>query len=292
MAIFETGTELEAGAVALPRRRRSVFGLGFWLALAWLGLISTLAASANLLPLADPARMDLMARRAAPSWEHPLGTDAFGRDLLSRIVFGARNSLAIGLIAPLVGVSAGGTLGVLAGYFRGPLEAITVGAGDVMLAFPPLILAMAVTAYLGQSVANLSAVLGLLTVPPAMRVARAATLAAAQREFVVAARALGARHTRILMRALVPQVIAPLAVLFLLAVAVIIVAEGALSFLGLGVPAPAPSWGGMIAEGSASLDIAPQIAFFPAGAMFLTVLAFNLLGDVLRGLTDPRRRTL
>jgi peptide/nickel transport system permease protein len=289
MAAFEAGAELEAGTTAAPSRRRRGLGIVFWLAVAWLGLIFGLAALANLLPLEDPTRMNLLARRALPSLAHLLGTDSFGRDLLSRLIFGARNSLTIGLIAPLAGLCVGGSLGLVAGYFRGRFEVITVGATDVLLAFPPLILALAVTAYLGQSVVNLTAILGLLTVPPATRVARAATLAVAQREFVVAARALGAGHRRILARALLPNVMTPLAVLFLLAVAVIIVAEGALSFLGLGVPAPAPSWGTMIAEGSTSLDIAPQIAFIPAAAMFLTVLAFNLLGDTLRALTDPRR---
>ena len=255
MAAFEAGAELEAGTTAAPSRRRRGLGIVFWLAVAWLGLIFGLAALANLLPLEDPTRMNLLARRALPSLAHLLGTDSFGRDLLSRLIFGARNSLTFGLIAPFVGLCVGGSLGLAAGYFRGRFEVITVGATDVLLAFPPLILALAV----------------------------------AQREFVVAARALGAGHRRILARALLPNVMAPLAVLFLLAVAVIIVAEGALSFLGLGVPAPAPSWGTMIAEGSTSLDIAPQIAFIPAAAMFLTVLAFNLLGDTLRALTDPRR---
>jgi peptide/nickel transport system permease protein len=284
MAALEPDADLEAGIDAA----RS-FGLGFWLAAAWLGVILLLALAANQLPLEDPAHMNLLARRAAPSLHHPLGTDSFGRDLLSRLIFGARSSLLIGLIAPLIGVSVGGALGLLAGYFRGRLEMVTVGVMDVLLAFPPLVLALAVTAYLGQSVANLTAILGLLTIPSATRVARASSLTITQREFVVAAQALGAGHPRILVRQVLPNVMGPLAVLFLLAVAVIIVAEGALSFLGLGVPAPAPSWGSMIAEGSASLDIAPQIAFVPAAAMFFTVLAFNRLGDTLRALSDPRR---
>jgi peptide/nickel transport system permease protein len=150
------------------------------------------------------------------------------------------------------------------------------------------VLALAITTYLGQSVLNITITLGILSIPALTRVARAATMTFAERDFVTAARALGAGHGRILMRELLPNIALPLIAFFLLAVAVIIVVEGALSFLGLGVPPPAPSWGGMIAEGRDSLDTAPSIAFLPAGTMFLTVLAFNMVGDRLRALTDPR----
>jgi peptide/nickel transport system permease protein len=182
----------------------------------------------------------------------------------------------------------GGALGMMAGYLGGRFEALTVGVVDVLLAFPPLVFALAVTAYLGQSVFNLTLVIGVLSIPAFTRVARATTLSLTQREFVVAARTLGATHTRILLRELLPNVALPLLAFFLLAVAVTIVVEGALSFLGLGVPPPAPSWGSMIGEGRESLDIAPWLAFLPAGSMFVTVLAFNIVGDTLRALTDPR----
>jgi peptide/nickel transport system permease protein len=285
-ALDAVGTLDAAGAVAW--RRRSL-GIVFWVAVAWIALVLLLALFAPLLPLADPAKMSLLARRAPPSAAHLLGTDALGRDLLARVIFGARSSLAIGLLAPLAATAAGGTLGLLAGYFRGWLATITVGASDVLLAFPPLVLALAVTAYLGQSVPNLILVLAVLTVPAVTRIARAGTLGVREREFVTAARALGASHARILLREILPNIALPLTAYFLVLVAVIITAEGILSFLGLGVPPPLPSWGSMIAEGRDSLDLAPQIAFIPAIAMFLTVLAFNLVGDRLRSLTDPRR---
>ena len=176
----------------------------------------------------------------------------------------------------------------VAGYFRGRFETFAVGGVDVLLAFPPLVFVLAVTAFAGQSVANITIVIGVLGIPAFTRVARAVTLTLSEREFVTAARALGATHSRILIRELLPNVALPLLAFFLLAVAVTIVVEGALSFLGLGVPPPTASWGSMIGEGRENLDIAPWLAFLPAGFMFLTVLAFNIVGDTLRALTDPR----
>src|SRR5262249_34278519 len=169
-----------------------------------------------------------------------------------------------------------------------------VGAGRLAVprASPPRVLALAVPAYLGQSILNLTCVLGVLGIPTYMRVARAATLTLSRREFVIAAEALGASHARILLRELLPNVFLPLLAFFLLGVAVTIVVEGSLSFLGLGVPPPISSWGSMIAEGRESLDVAPRLAFMPAIAMFLTVLSFNLVGDTLRALTDPRQGAL
>jgi peptide/nickel transport system permease protein len=272
--------------------RLSRFGLGFWLAVVFLAAIVVAAALASLLPLPSPTDMDMLEKRAPFSPSHWLGTDGLGRDELSRVIHGARISLVVGIFAPIIGLVLGGVLGMLAGYFRGRFESLVVGSMDVLLAFPPLILALAVTAYLGQSVFYLTCILGVLSVPAFMRVARAATLTLARREFVIAAQALGATHARILLRELLPNVMLPLFAFFLLAVAVIIVAEGALSFLGLGVPPPISSWGSMIGEGRQSLEVAPRLAFIPAIAMFLTVLSFNLVGDTLRALTDPRQGAL
>lgn len=288
MAALDAAAEMPL-AGELPTRRRRGFGPVFWLAIAWIALVVAAALLAGVLPLADPDHQALLARRAAPSATHLLGNDALGRDVLSRVIFGARASLEIGVLAPLIASLIGATIGALSGYFRGWFETLAIGATDVLLAFPPLVLALAIVAYLGQSVINVILVLATLTVPAVTRVARAATLAVREREFVTAARALGASHLRILLREILPNILPPLAAYFLVLVAVTIVAEGILSFLGLGVPPPQPSWGSMIADGRDSLDIAPHIAFIPAIAMFLTVLAFNLVGDGLRALTDPRR---
>ena len=268
------------------------FGVLFWLAAGWIGIIILAAALANVLPLPSPTDMDMLERRMPPSAAHWLGTDRLGRDMLSRLIHGGRISLTVGVLAPLIGLVVGGALGILAGYFRSHLETAVVGAVDVLLAFPPLVLALAMTAYLGQTVANLTYIIGVLSIPAFTRVARAATLSIAQREFILAARAMGATELRILVRELLPNVFLPLSAFFLLAVAVTIVVEGALSFLGLGVPPPAPSWGSMIGEGRETLEIAPRIAFLPAAFMFLTVLSFNVVGDTLRGITDPRQAAL
>jgi peptide/nickel transport system permease protein len=290
MATLELTIQEEFVVGSAPRTRK--FGLLFWMAIGWVSFVFALALLAPLLPLPSPTDMDMLGRRAPVSALHWLGTDALGRDELSRVIYGARISLTVGLLAPMIGLTIGGALGLLAGYFRGRLDTLAVGAMDVLLAFPPLILALAVTAYLGQSIVNLTFILGVLSVPAFMRVARASTLTLARREFVIAAQALGATHPRILLRELLPNVALPLAAFFLLGVAVIIVVEGALSFLGLGVPPPISSWGSMIGEGRDSLEIAPRLAFIPALAMFLTVLSFNLVGDTLRALTDPRQGTL
>ena len=286
MAVLEIEGDTALVSPARPRRRR-VNGL-LVAALAWIALIALAAILADVLPIMSPTDMDMLGKREPPSAEHLLGTDQLGRDMLSRLIYGARISLTVGLLAPVVGLVVGGALGMMAGYLGGRFEALTVGAVDVLLAFPPLVFALAVTAYLGPSVFNLTLVIGVLSIPAFTRVARATTLSLTQREFVVAARTLGATHARILLRELLPNVALPLLAFFLLVVAVTIVVEGALSFLGLGVPPPAPSWGSMIGEGRDSLDIAPWLAFLPAGFMFVTVLAFNIVGDTLRALTDPR----
>jgi peptide/nickel transport system permease protein len=285
MAALDVG--VDTAAVAPVRRKRRLGGL-FIAAIVWIAVVALGAIFANLLPIPSPTDIDLLGKRALPSAAHWLGNDQLGRDELSRLIYGGRVSLTVGLLAPVIGITIGGALGMLAGYFRGRLETFVVGGVDVLLAFPPLVFALAVTAYLGQSILNITLVIGILSIHAFTRVARAVTLSLSEREFVTAARALGATHSRILLRELLPNVALPLVAFFLLGVAVTIVVEGALSFLGLGVPPPTASWGSMIGEGRESLDIAPWLAFMPAIVMFLTVLSFNIVGDTLRALTDPR----
>jgi peptide/nickel transport system permease protein len=287
MATLELDLAEEAVAARVRKSRR--LGMLFWAAIIWMIFVFAVAIFATVLPLPGPTDMDMLQRRAPFSAAHWLGTDGLGRDELSRLIYGARISLIVGLCAPVIGITIGGALGMLSGYFRGRFETLVVGSMDVLLAFPPLILVLAIIAFLGQSIFNLTCILGVLGIPAFMRVARAATLTLSRREFVIAAQALGATHGRILLRELLPNVILPLFAFFLLGVAVTIVVEGSLSFLGLGVPPPISSWGSMIGEGRESLDVAPRLAFLPAVVMFLTVLSFNLVGDTLRALTDPRQ---
>lgn len=296
----------EAEGLARRRRRRRL-GLGFWLPAGWIGLVVLGAATAGLWPMPAPETIDFLTRAAMPGtvgqielagqtdlsdYRYLLGTDNVGRDILSRLLYGARVSLLIGLVSPLIGLLVGGALGVLAGYYRGRVDAVVVAAMDIILAFPALALLLAITFYLGPSLPNLILALGFLSIPASARVARANTLSMARREFVLAAKAMGASDLYILVREIVPNVVMPLLVFAMLLVAVLIVAEGTLSFLGLSVPPPTPSWGAMIEEGRELLDQAPHVTMIPAAVMCLTVLSFNLIGDRLRSLIDPRESRL
>jgi peptide/nickel transport system permease protein len=285
-------------------------GAGFWLSLGWILFVSCCALFADFFPLPAVDHMN---------WEHPtapigtkvnisevlpegtdasspfiyiFGTDTLGRDILTRLIFGARVSLAVGLITPMIGLLVGGTLGMLAGFYRGYLEGFIMSIMDAILAFPGLVLLLLVVFHLGPSLINIILALGFLTIPAFTRVARANTLTIAQREFVTGARAVGQNDLQILIWEILPNVIIPLLIYALLVVSYMIVAEGALSFLGLGVPAPTPSWGGMIAEGKEVLDEAAHVSMIPALIMFLTVLSFNNIGDAVRGLIDSRKEQL
>jgi peptide/nickel transport system permease protein len=276
-------------AATRPRRR---WHWALALPLGWLVLVAFLAITADWIGLPDPAAQELILRRKPPSLEYLLGTDNLGRDMLSRIIYGARTSLIVGICAPFLGFLIGGAIGMSGGYFRGKVDLLAVGFIDVLLAFPALVLALTFTAYLGQSLFNVTLALGILSIPAAARVSRANTLAWANRDFVLAARTIGASNWRILTREILPNLLPPMFAFWLVAISVIIVAEGALSFLGLGIPAPQPSWGGMIADGREALDVAPHTALIPAAVMFATVLSLNFVGDMVRNMVDPRRSAL
>jgi peptide/nickel transport system permease protein len=276
------------GSQTVIRWQGPSFGLAFWLCVVWLVVLVTAAIGAGWLPLLDPLEADFLQRRVTPNGDFWLGTDQLGRDTLSRIIFGARVSLSIALAASLLSAFFGVIFGLPAGYFRGRLEAGVVGAADIVLAFPGIILALLVAAYAGASLTNLVLVLGFLGIPAYTRIARATTLNFAQREFVTAARAIGASHLRIMIRELLPNLVAPISAIVVLGMSRIIVIEGTLSFLGLSLPPPAPTWGNMIAGGVSELAFHPAISFVPAGVMFITIFALNIIGDALRLAADPR----
>lgn len=276
----------------IPMRVRDQLGLSFWIPAAWIGMVVVLAATASLLPLPSPIETDFTALSHWPDGTHWFGTDQLGRDIFSRAIFGARISLTVGLLAPALGLGIGMLLGMAAGYFRGRVEAVIGAAMDAVMAFPGILVVLAVMAYVGASVPLLVILLGVLAVPTFMRVARANTLVFAQHDFVLAARAMGATHWRVLSLEILPNVVIPMLIYALLVVSRIIVVEGVLSFLGLSLPAPWPTWGNMIADGQVELATLPYISFIPAALMFLTVLSINLIGERLRVRTDLRGSVL
>lgn len=266
-------------SAGLARRRR--VDLGLWLSVGWLAFIVGLALLAPVLPLQDPLALSRDARQG-PSRAHLLGTDHLSRDQLSRIAYGARVSLVVGVSSALIAGSIGTLLGLTAGYYRRWREVLIMGVADIMLAAPALIFVIAVTAMLGPGIANVILAISVLGIPAFARVVRAQTMAYAERDFVKAARSLGATRRRILFREIAPNVMPTVISYGLVTVSVAIVVEGTLSFLGLGVPPDEPTWGGMIAGGRSHLNSSPHISLIPAAVMFLTVLALNALGDKLQ----------
>jgi len=263
-------------------------GLSFWLSAGWLALVTLSALFYPLLHFANPNLPDLANQAAGPGTDHVLGTDTLGRDMLSRLVAGARISLTVGYASTLLGLTGGAILGLAAGYFRGRLEGFIVASMDAVLAFPALVLVLAVTAFVGHDIRVIILVLGAIGIPAFARVTRANTLSLAQREFVLAARAMGAGDLRILGLEILPNVMPAILTFGLLVVAVAMIAEGTLAFLGLSVAPPAASWGAMVAEGRSSLDTSPQVSLIPAAVFFLTIFSLNLAADRLRRLVEVR----
>ena len=279
-------TAVTEHAAGLPRLVRPDWRLV--LPVGWLVLVFTAAVAVDWLPVPTPTDMDFMVVESLPTMEHWLGTDQDGRDLFSRVAHGARVSLTVGFLAPLVGLVVGTLLGLLSAWYGGWARSSILVMLDAMLAFPGLILAMALTAILGASVGSVTLALGILTIPSFARISRARALPLIRREFVLAAKTAGASDAWILLREVLPNMVMTLVTYTLTIVSVMIVIEGALSFLGVGVPPPAPSWGGMISEGRSALERAPHISLIPAAAMFLTVLSLNVLGDRLRRRAEAR----
>ncbi len=314
IALVWIGTDLLSSAAIQPRLAAVVVGLvlavwgldrvlrrvvgpqadaGLWLSVVWVAAIVLAAVFAGVLPLNEArdasksfgapvlARPDLFSA-------HPLGTDSFGLDLLGGVIYGARLSLQISFGATAIGLVVGGLIGICAGYFRGKFDAIVGVLTNSLLAFPPLILLIALMVALAPSVRNLIIALAALGIPTYIRLARANTLAIAQRDFVLAARSLGATERRIVLRELAPNIALPLLSYAFIIVAVLIVAEGSLSFLGLSIPRPEPTWGNMIYAGNEDLRTEPHLVFVPATVMFLTVVALNRISDRARKAWDSR----
>lgn len=268
-------------------------GWGFWVAVGWVVLWILLAIFANLLPLQNPNAIQASCiLNSNPSSAHLLGCDNIGRDLLSRVVFGSRVSLVVGFASIALSQVVGGILGILAGYFRGWVDEICSIISNVFLSFPSLVLGLVIVAYLGNSEPDIVLIIAIVAWPLLFRVVRAATIEYSQREYVLAAQALGSTRSRILLKIILPDVVPSSITYGLVGVALAIVGEGALSFLGQSVGAPTATWGNMIAAGT---DVMPQyvgLLIAPAIAMFLFILAINFVGDRLRSVLDVREGVL
>ncbi|MEK7860601.1 MAG: nickel transporter permease [Chloroflexota bacterium] len=258
--------------------------------LAIVGLMGFVAIAAPVLAASDPAAVDASRRLLPPSLEHPFGTDNIGRDILSRIMWGARLSLGTAALATVLILTIGVGLGLVTGYFGGLVDDLVMRVVDVVLAFPALILALAIVGVLGPGIG--SVMIGVVSVAWAdyARVMRALVLAAREQPYVEAARAVGVTHTRVIVRHLLPNVLPPIVVLASLEMGGLILTVSALSFLGLGAQPPTPEWGAMLNDGRPFILVAPQLMIYPGLAISIVVVGFNLLGDGLRDALDPHTR--
>jgi peptide/nickel transport system permease protein len=261
-----------------------VTGLAVLLVLLFVGLaVSVIAPS-------DPLTMDVVAAMKPPSADHLLGTDRFGRDVYSRILWGTRGSLLVSFASVAVAVVIGSGLGILGGFYQGPIDMALSRLMDILFGFPSLLLAITIAAMLGPSAGNVVIAIAVVFVPRYFRVARAPILVEKTLEYVEAARALGAGDGRLIVRHLIPNALSPILIQTALGLSAAILIEASLSYLGLGIQPPNPSWGTMLNEGRTFLQNAPWISIFPGLAIMLAVLAFNLVADGLRDLLDPRMR--
>jgi peptide/nickel transport system permease protein len=282
---------------ALPRRRvsplawqRMVRSPNLLVGFLILALVVGAALFARFLAPYNPIDQSFADQLRPPSWAHLFGTDEFGRDIFSRVLYGARIALTVGVISDGIALVTGVILGIVAGYFGGAADSAVMRTVDIMLAFPYLLLAMIVVAILGPSLTNAMIAIGIVYTPQFARLVRSAVLAIREQEFVEAAAAMGAASVRVLARHVLPNVLSPIIVMATLTVGFTIVETAGLSFLGLGASPPTPEWGSMLATGRSYMLTAPWIATFPGVAILVTVVAFNLVGDGLRDLLDPRLR--
>jgi peptide/nickel transport system permease protein len=272
------------GAARFGFRRPTVLRRpgALWVAVVWLATIGALAALAPWLPVPSATHLTFTPA-APPSTHHLLGTDSLSRDTLARVIWGARASLFIGIGAVALAFVVGTTLGLLAGFFRGLIDGVVVAVSEVTLSFPLFVLAVAITGFAGHGTVQVTCAIGVGLTPSFMRVARASTLSVLQRDYVLAATSIGAAPWRLLLEDVLPNVLPTLLTLATTLTAVAIVAEGGLSFLGVGIQPPTPSWGSMIAEGREVLANSPQVSLIPAAVMFLTVFSLTVIGDRFQG---------
>ena len=290
VAFADIREEIAAEDAADPTKKR--LGVFFWICAGFIVLVTALAIFANLLPLPNPDLGNYNSvQNGGPAWGHLLGTDDLYRDILSRLIYGARVSLVVGFGGALLGLIIGGIPAMISAYRRGRVDTILNTGSYVVLAFPAIVAVIAIVSFWGHSLFKITLIIGLFGAPIIYRVVRASTLSYATRDFVLAAKALGASDTRILTREILPNIMPTIVSYALIAVATIVVLEGSLAFLGLSVQPPTPSWGNMLNEGSSLLTGAkgqtnPWLVIFPAAAMFLLLFCLNVIADKLRAYFD------
>ena len=268
------------------RNPLSVMGLVVVLVLLFIAVFAPLVAPH------DPAKQHLIEKRAKPFGKYLLGADQFGRDILSRLIFGARVSLTVSIFSVLIGLAGGVVVGTLSGYIGGVVDTVLMRLMDLLLSFPYLLLAIVMVAALGAGTFNTTLAIGIWALPTFARMVRASVLSIISREYITAAHAIGVSHLRIMLTHVIPNFISPIIVYATLFMANAIMLEAALSFLGLGVQPPTPSWGEMISSGRNFLMVAPHVATIPGLAIMLAVLGFNLMGDGLRDALDPKMKNV
>ncbi|MEQ6390886.1 ABC transporter permease [Bacillaceae bacterium S4-13-58] len=270
--------------IKLFQNKMSLFGGGI------VGAFILIAFLAPLIAPYDPFAIDLMNKLQTPTWDHLLGTDDKGRDILSRIIYGSRLSLMVGVVSVFIGAFFGIFLGLISGYYGKWIDSVIMRFIDVMLAFPGILLALAIISALGPSLINVMIAVGVFSVPTFARIVRGSTLSEKKMEYVDSIRALGARDFRIIFVHILPNILSPIIVQGTLRLATAILTASGLSFLGMGAQPPSPEWGAMLSSGRSFLWSAPHVATFPGLAIALVVLGFNLLGDGLRDVLDPRMK--
>ena len=290
MSTIVQATAANASAKRAPNRawRKLKANKGALVGLAIILFFAALALLAPLLPIPDPVATSWSAIRKAPSAAHWLGTDDLGRDILSRMIWGAQASLMAGIFSVAIAVAIGVPFGLISGYYGGWIDQIISRITEAFLAMPFLITAIALAAFLRPSLTNAMIAIGLSATPVFVRLTRGQVLAVKTEDYVEGARSIGLRHSSIITRYILPNVLAPILVQATLTIATAIIAEASLSFLGLGQQPPAPSWGSMLNVAKNYLEQAPWMAMWPGAAIFLVVIGFNLLGDGLRDALDPR----
>ena len=295
------GAPEEAAGVAGPAAayERPKLGLAFWLPVVWIVLLVAGALLAPVLTakglIADPNRIDLQRKYSLANGRNWLGADHLGRDQLARLVWGARVSLPVGFASVALGLSIGGTIGLLTGYLKGWVDNVFMAIMDIVLAFPALLLALSIVTFMDRKdVPTISLAIGLIGIPAVARLVRASTLSVREREFVLASRALGARHGRIVVREILPNVVPPVLSFAVIGVAVAIAGEAYLAFVGVSVPLPTATWGGMILDANASngLEEHPFQVFLPCVVLVLTIVALYLIGERIGRLFDVREQAL